>query len=226
MFRAVSVSRGSENRTTRHTNALADPRSQNRPGWPSNPSPVTVGTLQSSTGDVKGAILSGRKSIAILEGLVETNPDDAGYESRLMVALTSFRSSLLADGQIAEAIENVRRVVKTLELLSGDDPQNSNLRRGLGTSYGSLGTCLMQTKDIQGAIDNFRRSLSIAEELAAAEPKNADHRKDIEIAKKSMSEANSARRRKALKSGTFRPLSSLSFTSRRRPKMLSRPPRM
>ena len=145
--------------------------------------------LQSSTGDLKGALISGRKSIELLEGLVAANPDDAAYESRLMASLNSMRPTLLAEGQIKEAVENARRVVKTLERLSADDPQNSNIRRSLGVSYGSLGTCLVQTKDTAEAIQYFRRSLAIAEELAAAEPKNVEHAKDVETAKKGLSDA-------------------------------------
>lgn len=150
--------------------------------------------LQSSTGDLKGAIISGQKSVAILERLVESHPNDAAFETRLMSALNSLRPSLIANGQTADATENARRVVMTLERLTKNDPKNSNLRRGLGVSYGSLAECLMKNKDIDSAIENFRRSLSIAEELAAAEPKNAEHRKDVENAKKSLNEAQSARR--------------------------------
>ena len=145
--------------------------------------------LQSSTGDLKGALISGRKSIELLEGLVTSNPNDAAFETRLMSALNSMRPTLLADGQVTEAIAISRRVVKTLERLSAADPQNSNTRRGLGVSYGSLGTCLVQAKETEEAIQYFRRSLSIAEELAAAEPKNVEHAKDVETAKKGLSEA-------------------------------------
>jgi len=145
--------------------------------------------LQASTGDQKGALISGRRSIELLEGLVAANPDHAAYETRLMASLNSMRPTLLAAGEFTEAITNARRVVKTLERLSADDPQNSNVRRSLGVSYNSLGTCLVQAKDTDEAIQYFRRSLSIAEALAAAEPKNVEHGKDVEIAKKSLAEA-------------------------------------
>ncbi|MEQ1922294.1 MAG: protein kinase [Pyrinomonadaceae bacterium] len=151
------------------------------------------GKLQAASGDVKGAIISGRKGIALLEALVVANPNDAAYESRLMVALNSLRSSLLADGQTAEAIENARRVITTMERLVSADPKNSNLKRGLGTSYHSLGICQVKAKQVGEGMESFRRALTIAEELAAAEPKNAEHRSDVESAKKSLTEAKSAR---------------------------------
>jgi tetratricopeptide (TPR) repeat protein len=137
-------------------------------------------------GDVKGALESYRRALAISEALTRANAND--FEARLCLARSHKSVAEVQPilGNTAEAAANFRKAAEIFEALSASRPGDTRVRMELASCYEVLGDVLGHTglenlSDRAGAIESYRKAMAIDEAVASGEPGNTRARRAMGI---------------------------------------------
>jgi hypothetical protein len=144
-----------------------------------------VGDVQDTQGQLAQALDSYRKSRAIREGLVKSNPGNALLQSNLSVSYQKVGDVEAAQEQYAQALDSYRAQFPIIDCLARADPGNTDLQSSLVVSYekaGEVEVHLAQAAQDLGsyqaglvqALESYRAGLAIAARLAKSDPGNAE----------------------------------------------------
>ncbi|MCG3159886.1 MAG: hypothetical protein JMDDDDMK_00911 [Acidobacteria bacterium] len=107
-----------------------------------------------------------RKSLAVVENLLASEPDELRFLSRQAFCLRSAASPLLRLGQREAALRNLRLSLQIARQLASRFPINPQVKTGLHASLLAMACAMLEVGDHAAAQDHFKQAQSIAEELA------------------------------------------------------------
>lgn len=110
-----------------------------------------------------------KKALAVTQGLVRADPDNADYQR--IVAYDQFEmGSLLKDmGELSQAAMWDRQALASFEKLAAADPASPLFRQDVAEVCGDLGELLTRTGNAASAIEQLQRSLSILQLVPGAD---------------------------------------------------------
>jgi tetratricopeptide (TPR) repeat protein len=132
-------------------------------------------------GDVQGALTAAQQSVALMEALVVSNPEDADWRRDLSVSYEKIGDVQKAQGDMSAALKSYRSDLAIADTLSTADPKNAQLRWDLSVSYEKVGDVQKAQGDLAGALKSYREDLAIREALSASNPDNAGWRRDLGV---------------------------------------------
>jgi serine/threonine protein kinase len=147
-----------------------------------------VGDLLSATGDTKGAIEHRRMSLAIMQTLAATAPDDLANMRQLGVAYHKLGNSLGNPnypniGDTSGALEHLNQAGDILGKASAAHPANAALKRNVAIVNSNKADVLLALERRDEALARQREALAVFSELAGADPSNATAWNDVAISR-------------------------------------------
>lgn len=119
-------------------------------------------------GNVEQAFALYRKSIAIKQGLLDTDPNNTDY--RRMLAYDQFTvGKLLGRTDLKESLNYARMALTSFDKLAQDDPANMQYAQDRGRVLGQIGQVQTRTKDFSEAETSLRQSLDLLQKLPGEE---------------------------------------------------------
>jgi tetratricopeptide (TPR) repeat protein len=140
-----------------------------------------VGGVQSTQGNLSGALESYRASLAIVERLAAQDPGSAKWQRDLPVSLNHVGDVQRAQGNLSGARESCRASLAIVERLAAQDPGNAEWQQGLSVSLVTVGDVQSAQGNRSGALESYRASLAIFEGLAAQDPGNAEWQRNLSV---------------------------------------------
>jgi tetratricopeptide (TPR) repeat protein len=140
-----------------------------------------LGDVLRDQGDLAGALLAYRESLAVTQRLAAADPSDPGCQRDFFVSHIKLGDVLRAQGDLAGALLAYRESLAVSQRLVAADPSNADWQRDLSVSHNKLGDVLRAQGDLAGALLGYRESLAVSERLAAADPSNADWQYGLDI---------------------------------------------
>jgi serine/threonine protein kinase/tetratricopeptide (TPR) repeat protein len=140
-------------------------------------------------GDMTGAIESFRKSLAIRQKLVASDP--ASVENRRDLTISYLRIGDIAwgKGDTEVALEAYRNAIAIGEALLSADQLDAQSSRNLWNGYRNYAYALAQAGDFDAALVSFNKGREIIEKLAATNPNDPQVQRDMSVNYSSMGEA-------------------------------------
>jgi tetratricopeptide (TPR) repeat protein len=154
------------------------------------------GDVLVAQGNLAAALQSYRDSLAIREGLAQSDPSNAGWQYDLGISHERIGSVLMAQGDESRH-EIISRLAKA-------DSGNAGWQRDLSVSHNKIGEVQAAQGDLAAALTSYHASLDIRERLAKADLGNAERQRDLALSygRVAMVEAQQGLREDAL--GGFR----------------------
>jgi hypothetical protein len=138
-----------------------------------------TGDLLLAQGDLAGAGVAYRASLAIIEHLAAAVPGNSGWQRSQSVAHDKIGVLLKAQGDLAGAGAAYGASLAIAERLAASDPGNARWQRDLSVSHNKIGDLRTAQGDLAGAGAAYGASHAIAERLAASDPGNAGWQRDL-----------------------------------------------
>jgi len=145
-----------------------------------------VGDLLSATGDTAGALEQRRRSLAIMETLAATAPDDIDNLRQLAIAHQKLGNQLgnpnypnVGDSQ--GALKELERSTEVLKRALAAHPSNAMFQRNLAIAGSNTADILLALGRRDDALVRQRESFAAFSTLATADPTNAAARNDVAI---------------------------------------------
>jgi eukaryotic-like serine/threonine-protein kinase len=113
-----------------------------------------------------------RRTVAILKGLSEQNPDNATLRFSLGQTYETLGHTLEKTGDLSEALRIQRQALAIFQNVSAADPTDELTQRFLGFSYGDVGRLLIKSHDVTGGMENLQKSLAVFKSLPSADQNN------------------------------------------------------
>jgi non-specific serine/threonine protein kinase/serine/threonine-protein kinase len=113
-----------------------------------------------------------QRTVAILKGLSERNPDNAPLRFSLGQTYETLGLTLEKTGDLIEALQAQRQALAIFQNVSAADPTDELTKRFLGFSYGDVGRLLIKSHDVTGGLENLQKSLAIFKSLPSADQNN------------------------------------------------------
>jgi tetratricopeptide (TPR) repeat protein len=133
-----------------------------------------VGDVYQSQGRLDAALTSFRKSLAIVEQLVQDDPSNANWQHDLGAAHSCLGDVYKSQGRLDTALASFQKSLAIVEQLGQDDPSNANWQHELGVSHSRLGDVYKSQGRLDAALASFQKSLAIDEQLVQGDPSNAN----------------------------------------------------
>jgi serine/threonine protein kinase len=134
---------------------------------------VQGGFREANLGDTAGALVSYRKSLAILETLAAADPSNVEAERELIRAHGKLSDMLMLSGDRAGAIQQSTQLVAIAERLSSADPNNQAERRNLALAYLDFGSKRADKDQWGAALEDCQKALPLLESVVAAGDKRS-----------------------------------------------------
>jgi tetratricopeptide (TPR) repeat protein len=134
-----------------------------------------------AAGDTQGALVAAQQSVVLMEALMVSNPEDAGWRRDLSVSYEKLGDVQSAQGDLAGALTSYRSDLAVAEALSTSNPNNAQFRWDLSVSYEKVGDVLKAQGDLVGALKSYRDDLAIRETLSISDPNNLAWRRDLGV---------------------------------------------
>lgn len=132
-------------------------------------------------GDTAGALVSYRKSLAIRQALLQSDPTNDDLRIELAESHERIGDVLRTTGEVSDADKNYQQAINLLETKSAPDKgrqrQLADLLYRVGNLKGYPRTSNLG--DTKGALEYHRRALAVRESLVAADPDNVDLKVDL-----------------------------------------------
>jgi tetratricopeptide (TPR) repeat protein len=151
-----------------------------------------MGNVLRVQGDLAGALVAYRESLAVIQRLAATDPSNAVWQRDLSVSQGQMGDVLLARGDLAGALQAYRESHAILQRLASAHPFNLGWQRDLSISRSKLGDVLVAQRDLAGALLAYRQSLALSRRLASADPSNAGWQRDLSVTHERMGDVLSA----------------------------------
>jgi eukaryotic-like serine/threonine-protein kinase len=143
---------------------------------------VQGGFREANLGDTAGAMVSYRKSLAILEAVTASDPSNVEVERELIRAHGKLSDVLIQAGDDAGAIDQSRQLVAIAERLSSADPGNQAEKLNLARSYLDYGSKRADREQWQGALEDCQKAVALLESVVAADPSAKGSRRLLALA--------------------------------------------
>ncbi len=134
---------------------------------------VQGGFREANLGDTAGALVSYRKSLAILEAVAAADPANVEAARELIRAHGKLSDVLILAGDRAGAIEQSKQLVAIAERLSSADPGNQAERRNLALAYLDYGSKRADKDQWQAALQDCQKAVPLLESVVAAGDKRS-----------------------------------------------------
>lgn len=144
-----------------------------------------------SLGDTTGAISSHRKSLAILEALHASNPNDAQARRDVADGTLALASLLSMTENQAEAMEHAHRARSLYEPLAQETAPTVDQRLALADAYDLLGMISLESGKAGEALEIHRQQLELLTSTPAAEQRSAALRRALSTAHQHIADAQS-----------------------------------
>ena len=122
-----------------------------------------VGGVQVALGDLAGALVSYRESLAIRERLAKSDPGNAQWQFDLGISNERIGGVLMAQGDLGGALRSYQAKHDIIDRLTKSDPGNAGWQRDLSVSLNKIGDVQAAQGDLPGALASYRDSLAIRE---------------------------------------------------------------
>jgi len=128
----------------------------------------TAGILEDEPSGRDQALAFYGKAIAIKEGLLAADPNNADF--RRMLAYDEYAmGGLLALTDLNEALSHERAALSSFEELAAADPANMQLQQDRGRALGHIGQILTRMNKFPAALEQLRRSYDVMDKLPGTE---------------------------------------------------------
>ena len=134
---------------------------------------VQGGFREANLGDTAGAMVSYRKSLAILEAATAADPGNVEAQRELIRAHGKLGDMLSLSGDQAGSIEQSKQLVAIAENLSAADPANQAERRNLALAYLDYGFKRADKDHWEGALADCEKAVTLLESIVAAGDKRS-----------------------------------------------------
>jgi non-specific serine/threonine protein kinase/serine/threonine-protein kinase len=134
---------------------------------------VQGGFREANLGDTAGALVSYRKSLAILEAATAADPANVDAQRELIRAHGKLGDMLSLSGDRAGSIEQSQQLVAIAERLSAADPPNQAERRNLALAYLDYGSKRADKDHWEGALIDCEKAVRLLEAVVAAGDKKS-----------------------------------------------------
>ncbi len=132
---------------------------------------TTLAANLRDSGDLKGAELAYRKSLALAKKLAEDAPNDPFNRHALAMAHAVLATLLDKAGQHSEAVQEFRRSLTISEQLATEFPKEGDYRFFVARANNYLGIALRrQPKEIEAALRHHRTAIELCARLAVDFP--------------------------------------------------------
>jgi tetratricopeptide (TPR) repeat protein len=142
---------------------------------------IGLGDIHFAKGDLHGAMLSFLNGNEIVQELVQSAPDDAGWQRGLSVAHIKTGDVQVAQDDSAEALKSFRDCLAIRESLVRAAPDNPGRRRDLSVVYLRIGDVQLSQGDLKGALKSFSDGFAIRQALVRSDAGNAGWQFDLGI---------------------------------------------
>jgi tetratricopeptide (TPR) repeat protein len=129
---------------------------------------VQGGFREANLGDTAGSLVSYRKSLAILETVMASDPTNVDVQRELIRAHGKLSDVLMQTGDRVGAIDQTKQLVAIAERLSSADQANAEERRNLAVAYLDYGTKRADKDHWQSALQYCQKAVPLLESLVAA----------------------------------------------------------
>lgn len=137
-------------------------------------------------GDTASALASYRKSLALRESVLASDPGNRQLRQDVASSLARVSGALKRAGDYQAGLEFDKRALELRKLLLETEPGNRAFRRAVATSYTTLGGSLFQVGDWAGVLAARRSALQLQEELAADPQADGDDYRSLNLAETRM----------------------------------------
>ncbi len=134
---------------------------------------VQGGFREANLGDTAGALVSYRKSLAILEAVTAGDPSNVDAQRELIRAHGKLGDVLSLSGDRAGSLEQSNQLVAIAERLSAADPANQAERRNLALAYLDYGFKRADKDQWQPALADCQKAVTLLESVVAAGDKKS-----------------------------------------------------
>jgi tetratricopeptide (TPR) repeat protein len=114
-----------------------------------------------------------------VSGLLESEPDNAGFKRDLSVTCDRIGDMHVEKGEFDAALESYRRSLEIAEGLALRDPENPVWQHDLSVGHDRIGDILERKGDREAALVSFRKGLAIAKALAVRDRDNIQWQWDL-----------------------------------------------
>jgi tetratricopeptide (TPR) repeat protein len=142
---------------------------------------IGLGDLWQRRGDLNAALNSYSDGLAIIDGLVKSDPGNAEWQRDLSVGYERVGDVQLAQGDLKAALKSYSDSLAIGERLTKADPGNAGWQRDLSVSYNKVGDVEEAQGDLKAALKSYSDSLAIRERLAKSDPGNAGWQRDLSV---------------------------------------------
>jgi len=140
-----------------------------------------VGNVLLALGDLAGALVSYRDSLAVRQRLVAADPGNTEWQQYLGVSHNKVGDVLIAQGDLVGALISYREDQAVMQRLAVVDPGNPGWQRDLSVSHINVGDVLRAQGDLARALVSYRESLAVCQRLAAADPINIGLQRNLGV---------------------------------------------
>jgi tetratricopeptide (TPR) repeat protein len=140
-----------------------------------------TGNIQTQKGNLLAALATYQEVRGIAEGLVNSDPGNAGWQRDLSVSYTNGGDVQMAQGDLSSALSSYQGSLAIMQRLAKSDPGNAGWQRNLAVSYERVGNVQMAQGDLSSALSSYQGSLAIVERLTKSDPGNAGWQRDLAI---------------------------------------------
>jgi len=142
---------------------------------------VDQGDVLRDQGDLPGALLAYRESLAVRKSLAEADPENTVWQRDLSVSKERIGDVLRDQGDLAGALAAYRESLSVIRRLAEADPSDAGRQRDLSVSHNKAGDVLRDQGDLAGALAAYRESLAVRKRLAEADPSNEGCQRDLSV---------------------------------------------
>lgn len=140
-----------------------------------------IGDMHLWSGQRDQALTRYREAMAMLEELLERQPDDAGARRVLAAAHINIGDMLVHFNDTQGMLEHYRAGKALIAELANSDPHNHRDTMNLAICHTKIGFALASRGDLDESLSHLLMSLQLNEQVANADPDNANAQRGVSI---------------------------------------------
>jgi Tfp pilus assembly protein PilF/predicted amidohydrolase len=138
-----------------------------------------LGALLRNMGRIEEAKQRYEKALEMREKLLQTDPENVGYQSRVGGTFNNLGNLLWNMGRIEGAKQRCEKALEIYEKLLQTDPENVGYQSYVGGTLNNLGTLLSAMGRIEEAKQRYEKALEMREKLLQTDPENVGYQSDV-----------------------------------------------
>jgi len=150
---------------------------------------IAEGDRTATAGDLVGALQCYKQSIDIVRQLTQADPDNAGFQRNLSVALNRIGAVLFAQRNLDGARAAYSAGLAMVQRLTAAHPANASFQRDLAWCHALLADVLAAQGRYTEAFEQRRSNAVITTQLANAAPNDASLQQSLAMSYQSLGDA-------------------------------------